>query len=117
MRGKLFFVSVLLTAVFLTGCVPVINSPSDELRMYTWQSELENGNIVSLSFDEDNGYLNIKNTDFTLNIGGLCILSDDRITICDKESGLNYSFGYTLYGDRVGLNYNSSVLSLKRTDG
>lgn len=113
MRGKILLLCVLLISVlFLTACVRNINTPADELRMYNWEGETENGNIVSLLFSGENACLSIQFEDETLHIHGLCAADDRKLTICDEESGMNESFLYALYGDRVELNCNGGVLSL-----
>ncbi len=117
MRGKFMLVVILLVAVLsLTSCVKSIQCPSDELKMYTWIGSFDNAADVTLSFDQTDGYLDIESGDESLHIGGLCMLTDDSILIFDDDSGMNYSFGYRLYGDRVELNRDGNVLSLKKDD-
>lgn len=72
------------------------------------------GSDVTLSFTQTEGYLEIESEDSSLSIGGLCMLTDDELLIFDENSGMNYSFGYRLYGDRVELNRDGSVLTLKK---
>lgn len=116
MRGKLLSVVILLAAVLsLSGCVKSIQRPSDELKMYTWSGEFDNGADVTLSFSQTSGYLDIE-SESPLHIGGLCMLTDDNLLIFDDNSGMNYSFGYHLYGDRVELSRDGSVLTLKKDD-
>ena len=115
MRGKLILISLLMIVTLsLTGCRRVVDSPADELRMYAWYGESENGNTASLSFDENKASFEAKGDDISLSLSGLCILTDDRMIICDTDSKMNYSFGYDLYGDRVELSYNNSVLPLDK---
>lgn len=113
-------VIILLTALIsvfcLTSCTRVINSAADELRMYQWLCEQENGTVVTLSFDDTDAALNIGNDSFSLDVEGLCTVKDDKLTICDAESHHNYTFGYRLYGDRVELNFGSGVIELKKAD-
>lgn len=117
MRGKFMLVVILLVAVLsLTSCVKSIQCPSDELKLYTWSGSFDNDADVILSFTQSNGYLDIESGDESLHIGGLCMLTDDSILIFDDDSGMNYSFGYRLYGDRVELNRDGNVLSLKKDD-
>ena len=117
MRGKFLLIFLLLTAVLsLSSCVKSIQSPSDELKMYTWSGSFDNGADVTLSFSENNGTLDIEGDNELLYISGLCMLTDDDLLIFDEESGMNYSFGYKLYGDRVELNRDGSVLTLQKTD-
>ena len=82
--------------------------------MYTWSNSFENGADVTLSFTQTNGFLDIESGDGSLRIGGLCMLTDDAMLIFDDNSGMNYSFGYHLYGDRVELSRDGNVLTLKK---
>ena len=88
MRGKFLRFFLLIAAVMcLASCTRVLNSPADELRLYAWEYESDNGSCVSLQFDDTNAY---------------------------DDSGLHYSFCYQLYGDRVELSVNGGVLSLEK---
>ena len=100
--------------VLLSGCTRVINSPSDELKTYSWSGEWENGNTAELSFDDDNARLVVHNEAFDLMIKGLCIVTDDSLVICDEESGRNAVFSFILHGDRVELSYNGGKVSLDK---
>lgn len=117
MRGRFFIISLLLAIVIvLTSCVTVVNGPADELRMYSWHAERENGDIVTLRFNDGKAALYADNGDFPLCLSGLCIITDNTLTICDEATKTNYTFGYTLYGDRVELSCNNSVLTLQKAD-
>lgn len=120
MRGIFMRVTALCAivscAVCLASCTRVINSASDELRMYRWSCEEENGCCVTLRFDDTDAYLHIENDAYTLDIGGLCAADKDSLTICDNESGNHYTFGYHLYGDRVELSAGTGVLKLHKVD-
>lgn len=117
MRGKFLYVVLLLMVVLsLSSCVKSIQRPADELKMYTWSSDFDNGVDVTLYFTQTDGYLDIEGDDEPLHIGGLCMLTDDDLLIFDDDSGMNYSFGYRLYGDRVELSRDGSVLTLKKDE-
>lgn len=120
MRGFFMRFSVLGAVLFfafcLVSCTRVINSASDELKLYQWRCEEDNGCIVTLSFDDTDADLNIGNDAFSLEISGLCAADDDSLTICDAASGRNYTFQYRLYGDRVELRFGSGVLELMKTE-
>ena len=117
MRGKFLQILLLLIVVLsFSSCVKSIQRPADELKMYTWSGSFEHGAEVTLSFTQTEGYLEIENDDSSLSIGGLCMLTDDELLIFDENSGMNYSFGYRLYGDRVELNRDGNVLTLKKVE-
>ena len=74
------------------------------------------GQGIAKAFAQTEGYLEIESDDSSLSVGGLCMLTDDELLIFDENSGMNYSFGYCLYGDRVELNRDGSVLTLKKVE-
>lgn len=120
MRGIFMRLSISILALCcifcLVSCTRVINSASDELKMYHWYCEEDNGSIISLSFDDINAGLTIENEAFSMDIEGLCIADDESFTICDSESKNNYTFRYQLYGDRVELSFGSGMITLDKAD-
>ncbi len=74
----------------------------------------DNGNTASLVFDGDNCSLVIENRDYVLDISGIFAVTDDSLLICDSASGVHYTFGYRLHGDRVELSCGSGVLELMK---
>ncbi|MBQ3265565.1 MAG: hypothetical protein IJH07_07285 [Ruminococcus sp.] len=115
---RVLFRMAVLAAVVMTlvSCTRIISSPADELRMYSWRGEAENGSTAALTFDDTDGSFVIENDDSSLTLSGLCFADDEKIIICDDESGQNYTFAYRLYGDRVELTYDGSTLTLDKTD-
>lgn len=105
----------LSAVMLLPGCTRVIRGPADELRMFDWQSELEGGNTVTLSFEGSDATLRADGGVDSLILEGLCAVTDDTVVICDSETGYNYSFGYKLYGDRIELSIFDSEITLKKT--
>ena len=120
MRGKLYTISVLLVCVTaLSACARVIRTPADELSLYRWRGELDNGDSAELSFDGDDASLELKGEGLALTLCGNYALTDDTLVICDRASGMHYSFGYRLFGDRVELSSDGGAVSLdkKETEG
>ena len=113
-RASLVLISafVLMTAAFLCACERVIRDASDELVMNSWSAELAGGAQVSLTFDEDNAEFSVTNSDTASSLKGLCILSPEQFTVCDEETGENYTFDYRLFGDHIELTYNNSTIIL-----
>lgn len=117
MRGKLFLIWILSACVLcLCGCTRVIDSPADEIKLYRWEAKLDNGNKATLSFDDGKAEFSAVSEDFSLELSGVVILTDDAFIICDENDDMHYPFSYTLYGDRVELSSNGSVISLKKVD-
>jgi len=79
----------------------------------SWESTLENGNVLSLSFTEDNATLSIKFADGTsAEISGLCELNDTHFVVHDSSTGILYPFSYDVHFDKVEVIYNSKSVSL-----
>ena len=120
MRGIFMRVSIVVIAICgafgLSACTRVIENASDELKMYHWACEEENGSQISLSFEDTDACLTVENEAFSMNIEGLCIADDDSFTICDSKSKNNYTFGYQLYGDRVELSFGSGMITLDKVE-
>ena len=116
MRGKFFYVPILILCVIcLSSCTRIVNCPADELRMYAWSAKVDNGDSAELSFDGSNGLLSVHTGVSDLVLSGLCVMTDDRLIICDEKTDVNYTFGYVLYGDRVELTYYDGTISLEKT--
>lgn len=103
---------ILMTAAFLCACERVIRDASDELVMNSWSAALDGGAKVSLTFEEDNAVFSVTNGDVSSSLEGLCILSAEQFTVCDEETGENYTFDYRLFGDHIELTYNNSTIIL-----
>ena len=114
MRGKLLFATLLAAVMSLSSCVKSIECPADELKMYRWSGVSENGAETALYFRNTSGYLDIENGGESLHIGGFCMATDNYLLIFDEQSGMNYSFGYQLHGDRVELKRDSCTLTLEK---
>ena len=98
----------------VTACSRVIDSPADELSLYRWRGEYENGNSAELYFDGDNGYLSLRGEDIDLDLSGLYVVTDDSLIICDDRSGVHYNFAYRLHGDRIELFSNDGSVVLAK---
>ncbi|MBQ6152406.1 MAG: hypothetical protein IJJ15_01510 [Ruminococcus sp.] len=105
-------ISVIL--FFLYGCTRIISVASDELVMFSWRSASDRGAEVSLSFDEDNAVFSYTYNDVNCTVEGIYVASCDSFTICDDNSGTNYTFEYILHGDRLELSYNNSLIILEK---
>ena len=108
------FCVICAVCVLLCGCVRVIRSPKDEIRLYDWAGEFDNGNTAVLTFDGSRASFTLKNNDFSLTISGLCSLSDDDFVILSEEDGVGYTFGYALRGDSIVLYYQGGALTLEK---
>lgn len=114
MRNLRLLILLLSVCIVLCACSRVIETPADELCVYSWSNSYDNGNTASLSFDGDMCSLVIENRDYVLDISGIFAVTDDSLLICDSASGVHYTFGYRLYGDRVELNCGGGVLELMK---
>lgn len=105
---------MLTVCLLLVACRPVISSPDDELRLYSWRCELDNGNTASLSFDGANADFRATVRTKDIRLSGLCATDDDTIVICDSATGAAITLHYVLYGDRVELCYQDAAITLDK---
>lgn len=100
--------------ILFCGCTPTVNGPRDELRLYDWVGEFDNGNKAELSFCDSIAAFTVDNSDDPLDIIGLCSLTDDSIVIIDDVYDMSYEFDYQLHGDCVELCYRGDSITLKK---
>lgn len=99
----------------LCGCSRTIESERDEIRQYDWAGEFDNGNTAELSFFDSNAaFCMTDSSDESLDIVGLCSLTDDSIVIIDDCDDISYEFGYKLHGDSVELSYHGDSVTLMK---
>ncbi len=102
---------------FLSGCSRVIRDAKDELVIYNWSREFDTGSSISLKFSD-----NFATLDFTTSDGirsslyGLYILSSTNLVICDDNTGTDYTFLYSVYGDKLELTMYDSTIELYKDD-
>lgn len=106
--------SLLLICTLLCSCSRSVRSPSDELRMYAWSAELENGNRVSLQIDDDKARFTASNDAFTLTVSGAYLIDDELLVISDEATRMNYSFRYQVHGDSVELSCGDGTIILQK---
>ena len=98
----------------LSGCTPTVNGPRDEIRLYDWVGEFDNGNTAQLCFYDSDAAFTVENSDDSLDIVGLCSLTDDSIVIIDSSDDVSYEFDYELHGDSVELSYHGDTVTLEK---
>lgn len=99
----------------LCSCTRVIVNCADELSLYSYSKEFENGNTVSLSFDKNNATLSMKtNGGEQAVISGFCEMSETEFVIFDSKTGVAYPFEYIIYSDRVDIMYDTNVVTLDK---
>lgn len=88
----------------LSGCgKPVINSESDEIRLYSWEYMGEQGIRSELKFTEDCAALTIDNDNEHCKISGLCVIEGNYLVIIDNSLHKEYLFEYILSGTELTL--------------
>ena len=100
--------------LLLTGCRQTIRGARDEIRQYDWVGKFDNGNTAELSFNDSDAAFLVESKDFSLDIIGLCSLTDDSLVIIDNRDDVSYEFDYTLHGDCVELCYQGDVVTLEK---
>lgn len=114
-RKILAIVFVILHTALLCSCARVVTSNADELTMHTWQSELDNGNIITLTFSGDNATLTLSYKDTEpVQVSGLCELDDTTFVIHDSSLFYSYEFQYVLHYDCVDIIYADTTVSLDK---
>ena len=113
-KGSVIVIPLLICAV-LSSCSRAVRSPADELCMSSWRSELDNGNAVSLIFNDETAAFCAENDAFTLKISGIYVIDDDTLIISDAETKMNYSFGYTVHGDCAELSWGGGTVTLDKS--
>ena len=108
------FAALALICLMMTACVQTVASPKDEIRLYDWAGEYENGNAVSLHFSDRNADFCAVNKDFTVDISGVYSVTDDSLVIFDDDKGVGYEFAYQLHGDSLELSYHGDSIVLEK---
>ena len=114
MRAACVIICVTLICLSLSGCRRVIRGPRDELVMYSWGADMDNGNKVSLVFDGDKAAFRAENDAFTLEVGGVYLIDDESLIICDEATYMNHRFDYTVHGDCVDLSFGDGTITLDK---
>ena len=115
LRKKIAFIMITLwICVTLCACRADFSSPADEIRLFSWRGETENGNTAELSFVDDEAVLTAHSDKWDVQISGLCALTDHTLVICDTNSEMNYTFRYQIHGDRIELTYDSGTIVLDK---
>lgn len=114
-RRIFLIICAFLMLLTLCACSPVVRNTADELTLNSWQTTLDNGNIVTLEFSSDYATLtlSIKDSD-TITISGLCECDDDSFIIYDEVCNIAYPFFYDVHFDCVDITYDENTLSLDK---
>lgn len=114
MRFKYLCVCIIMM-VLLTGCTQTqITSEADELMANKWSACDKFGKEISLSFIEDKAELKVKTDNFSCEITGIALVDDQTLKIFDNTLKQNYSFNYTLYGDKIEITYYENTIELSK---
>ena len=117
MKKILCVLFCLLLIFVFSGCQQVVVNNADELTMYSWESEFDNGTIVSLTFDENVATLHILLSDGSeKQIKGLCELSESAFVIHDSLTKKPYAFSYIVNFDRVEIVWDENTVSLYKSN-
>ena len=117
MKLKILLIASIITGTFFSGCGrAVINEPSDEIKLYTWEYTGSEGIKSTIRFDGDEAILRITSFDDSCVIRGLCVFSDDTMEIITDMPKGELKFKYELTGKSLTLQREdlSSVEFLKK---
>lgn len=105
----------LSVCLLLCSCSRCVINSGDELTLNTWQTQFDNGNVVSLSFDADNATFSLTYSDKTkVELCGLCELSNTSFVIHDNDTLSEYKFDYIVHFDSVDITYADTTVSLNK---
>lgn len=112
---KYALILLVFVLMFLCSCTKVVKNSADELTSNSYGSEFENGNIVSLSFSDNNATLEMKTKNGeSATISGFCEISDTQFVIFDSRTSVAYPFCYTVFSDHVDIMHDGNVLKLQK---
>ncbi|MBQ3969131.1 MAG: hypothetical protein II685_01450 [Clostridia bacterium] len=115
-RSIIVFAVIFICMVLCSCGQAVINSESDEIRLYSWEYAGDYGIKANLSFENDNAVLTVRSKDEYCEISGLCVFGEDSFVIIDNSLKKEYFFGYTLSGLGLELTYNENRIKFKKTE-
>ena len=112
-KKLLLIFSIVLT---LTSCgKQVINCNADEIKLFSWSFNGEQGLSANLEFENDNAVLTIDNNDKHCTIGGLCIIGENSLLIADNSLQKDFLFDYKLSGTELTLFYDEKEINFKKS--
>ena len=103
--------SVLLLLSF-AGCRKVVVTSADELTFSNWKVQTKSGMSAILEFSDNQASFKV----FDCNgkelscIQGAFAVDEKNLYITDSELYKTYTFGYTVYGDKIQLEYLDNML-------
>lgn len=114
MKRFLFILCIITFSIILCSCQAVKMTAADELVSTCWF--VENPSTVSsqLSFDITNNKATLKITDQNgeeVSISGVYAVDNKKLYITSESLARTYSFGYTVFKDRLLLTYNDTELT------
>ena len=113
----IIFAFLFIQISFLSGCSRVIRDAKDELVLYNWSREFVTGSSISLKFSDNFATLDFTTSDgIKSSLNGLYILSSTKLVICDDNTGTDYTFLYSVYGDKLDLTMDESTIELYKDD-
>ena len=113
---KIKFIIPIIIIFFLTSCTQLVTNTADETRMNTWKAELQNGSIVTLSFENDTAQFRVEDEDGDVltRIKGLCFFDNKSMLIYNKSESEPYIFEYKIKNNKLVLSYGGGRLVLTR---
>ncbi len=105
-----------LSVVFvLSSCSDSVENSADELTLNSWYAELSNKTTMSLDFSLDFATLKIQREgEESVEISGLCEVSESAFVIHDKLTNTPYAFEYDVNFDRIEVVYGSNTVSFDK---
>lgn len=104
--------------MFLTSCSEIADTNARELRNASWVQKDNNNLSLSLSFENDDGILTVKDKENKKDyvITGTTIVDENSLLIKDNSTLTDYKFNYKIKGKSVKLIFDEKTVKLKRVN-
>lgn len=115
MKRLSFILCIITFAFLLSSCKAVNLTYADELLHNNWQVENLSGISAELMFDIPSNMAEFTITDQNgeeISISGVFAVDKENLRITSDTLYKTYTFGYTVYKDRLILTYNGEELTL-----
>lgn len=104
--------------MFLTSCSEIADTNARELRSASWVQKDNNNLSLSLSFENDDGILTVKDKEKKKDyvITGTTTVDENSLIIKDISTLTDYKFNYKIKGKSVKLIFDEKSVKLNKVN-
>lgn len=104
--------------MFLTSCSEIADTNARELRSASWVQKDNNNLSLSLSFENDDGILTVKDKEKKKDyvITGTTTVDENSLIIKDISTLTDYKFNYKIKGKSVKLIFDEKSVNLNKVN-